>query len=226
MSETPALQAEEVRKVFRRDGYGIEVLKGVSLSLARGETAGVVGISGAGKTTLLQILGTLDRATSGKVLYGGRDVTGLPADEMAAFRNRSVGFVFQSHNLLPEFSVLENVMLPCLIARIDPAEARRRAVALLGEVGLSERIVHRIGEISGGEQQRTAICRALVMEPSVLLADEPTGNLDRATASGVVDLLLSLNRSRGLSLLMVTHNDQVAARLHRVIRIDDGRIAS
>jgi lipoprotein-releasing system ATP-binding protein len=226
MSETPALQAEEVRKVFHRDGYDIEVLKGVSLSLARGETAGVVGISGAGKTTLLQILGTLDRATSGKVLYGGRDVTGLPADEMAAFRNRSVGFVFQSHNLLPEFSVLENVMLPCLIARIDPAEARRRAVALLGEVGLSERIVHRIGEISGGEQQRTAICRALVMEPSVLLADEPTGNLDRATASGVVDLLLSLNRSRGLSLLMVTHNDQVAARLHRVIRIDDGRIAS
>lgn len=226
MSETPALQAEEVRKVFHRDGYDIQVLKGVSLSLARGETAGVVGISGAGKTTLLQILGTLDRATSGKVLYGGRDVTALPADEMAAFRNRSVGFVFQSHNLLPEFSVLENVTLPCLIARMDPAEARRRAVALLGEVGLSERVTHRTGEISGGEQQRTAICRALVMEPSVLLADEPTGNLDRATAAGVVDLLLSLNRSRGLSLLMVTHNDQVAARLHRVIRIDDGRIAS
>jgi lipoprotein-releasing system ATP-binding protein len=226
MSETPALQAHEVRKVFHRDGYDIEVLKGVSLSLARGETAGVVGISGAGKTTLLQILGTLDRATTGKVLYGGKDVTGLPADEMAAFRNRSVGFVFQSHNLLPEFSVLENVTLPCLIARIDPAEARRRAIALLGEVGLSERVAHRIGEISGGEQQRAAICRALVMEPSVLLADEPTGNLDRATASGVVDLLLSLNRSRGLSLLMVTHNDQVAARLHRVIRIDDGRIAS
>jgi lipoprotein-releasing system ATP-binding protein len=225
MSETAALQAREVRKVFHREGYDIEVLKGVSLSLARGETAGVVGISGAGKTTLLQILGTLDRATSGKVLYGGKDVTSLPADEMAAFRNRSVGFVFQSHNLLPEFSVLENVTLPCLIARMDPAEARRRAVALLGEVGLSERVTHRTGEISGGEQQRTAICRALVMEPSVLLADEPTGNLDRATASGVVDLLLSLNRSRGLSLLMVTHNDQVASRLHRVIRIDDGRIA-
>jgi lipoprotein-releasing system ATP-binding protein len=225
MSEAPALQAQEVWKVFRRDGYDIEVLKGVSLSIARGETAGVVGISGAGKTTLLQILGTLDRATSGRVLYGGKDVTDLRADEMAAFRNRSVGFVFQSHNLLPEFTVLENVTLPCLIARMDPAEARRRAVALLGEVGLSERISHRTGEISGGEQQRTAICRALVMEPSVLLADEPTGNLDRATASGVVDLLLSLNRSRGLSLLMVTHNDQVASRLHRVIRIDDGRIA-
>jgi lipoprotein-releasing system ATP-binding protein len=226
MSEAPALQSQEVWKVFRRDGYDIEVLKGVSLSIARGETAGVVGISGAGKTTLLQILGTLDRATSGRVLYGGKDVTDLRADEMAAFRNRSVGFVFQSHNLLPEFTVLENVTLPCLIARMDPAEARRRAVALLGEVGLSDRVTHRTGEISGGEQQRTAICRALVMEPSVLLADEPTGNLDRATASGVVDLLLSLNRSRGLSLLMVTHNDQVASRLHRVIRIDDGRIAS
>jgi len=226
MSEAPALQANEVRKVFHREGYDIEVLKGVSLSLARGETAGVVGISGAGKTTLLQILGTLDRATSGKVLYDGKDVTDLPADAMAAFRNRSVGFVFQTHNLLPEFSVLENVTLPCLIAGMEPAEARRRAVALLGEVGLSERATHRTGEISGGEQQRAAICRALVMEPSVLLADEPTGNLDRATASGVVDLLLSLNRSRGLSLLMVTHNDQVASRLHRVIRIDDGRIAS
>ena len=224
MNDAPALRAEEVRKVFRRDGYDLEVLKGVSLSLGRGETAAVVGVSGAGKTTLLQILGTLDRVTSGKVSYAGRNVTDLTREEMAAFRNRSVGFVFQSHNLLPEFTVLENVTIPCLIARMDPAEARRRALALLAEVGLSDRVAHRIGEISGGEQQRTAICRALVMEPSVLLADEPTGNLDRATASGVVDLLLALNRSRGLSLLMVTHNDQVASRLHRVIRIDDGRI--
>ncbi len=226
MSESPALQAEDVRKVFRRDGYDIEVLKGISLSLARGETAAVVGMSGAGKTTLLQILGTLDRATSGKVLYGGTDVTGLPADEMAAFRNRSVGFVFQSHNLLPEFSVLENVMLPCLIARMDPEEARNHALELIAGVGLSGRAVHRIGEISGGEQQRTAICRALVMGPPVLLADEPTGNLDRKTADGVIDLLLSLNREMGLSLLLVTHNDQVASRMHRVIRIDDGKIAS
>ncbi len=225
MSDAPALQAEEIRKVFRRDGYDLEVLKGISLSLARGETAGVVGVSGAGKTTLLQILGTLDRATSGRVLYGGRDVTGLSGEEMAAFRNRSVGFVFQAHNLLPEFTVLENVMLPCLIARMDEGEARRRSAALLAEIGLSERASHRIGEISGGEQQRAAICRALVMEPSVLLADEPTGNLDRGTAWEVVDLLLSLNRSRGLSILMVTHNDKVADRLHRVIRIDDGKIA-
>jgi lipoprotein-releasing system ATP-binding protein len=226
MSEPAALQAVDVRKVFRRDGYDLEVLKGISLSLAAGETAGVVGVSGAGKTTLLQILGTLDRATSGKVLYGGRDVTALPEEELAGFRNRSVGFVFQAHNLLPEFSVLENVMLPCRIAGLDPGEAKRRASALLEEVGLSERSAHRIGEVSGGEQQRAAICRALVMEPSVLLADEPTGNLDRSTASGVLDLLLRLNRSRGLTLLMVTHNDQVAAMLHRVIRIDDGRIVS
>ena len=220
----PALRAEDVRKVFRRDGYDLEVLKGVSLSIERGEMAGVVGVSGAGKTTLLQILGTLDRATSGRVLYGGRDVSGLPEEEMAAFRNRSVGFVFQFHNLLPEFTVLENVMLPCLIARIDPEDARVRAEKLLSDVGLAGRIAHRTGEISGGEQQRAAICRALVMEPSVLLADEPTGNLDRKTAAGVVDLLGELNRAQGLSLLMVTHNERIAERLHRVIRIDDGRI--
>jgi lipoprotein-releasing system ATP-binding protein len=224
MSDAAALCAEDVRKVFRREGYDLEVLKGVSLTFARGEMAGVVGVSGAGKTTLLQILGTLDRPTSGRVLYGGRDVSGLPEEEMAAFRNRSVGFVFQFHNLLPEFTVLENVMLPCLIARLDPEVARARATSLLSDVGLAGRITHRTGEISGGEQQRAAICRALVMEPSVLLADEPTGNLDRRTAGGVVDLLVELNRARGLSLLMVTHNERIAERLHRVIRIDDGRI--
>jgi len=226
MSDPAALSAENVWRVFRRDGYDLEVLKGVSLSIPRGEMVGVVGVSGAGKTTLLQILGTLDRPTSGRVLYGGRDVSGLPEEEMAAFRNRSVGFVFQFHNLLPEFTVLENVMLPCLIARMDPQEARRSAETLLAEVGLTGRLAHRTGEISGGEQQRAAICRALVMEPSVLLADEPTGNLDRRTAGGVVDLLVELNRTRGLSLLMVTHNDRVAERLHRVVRIDDGRIVS
>jgi len=224
MSDAAALRAEDVRKVFHREGYDLEVLKGVSLTIARGEMAGVVGVSGAGKTTLLQILGTLDRPTSGRVLYAGRDVSGLPEEEMAAFRNRSVGFVFQFHNLLPEFTVLENVMLPCLIARLDPEEARARASGLLSDMGLAGRITHRTGEISGGEQQRAAICRALVMEPSVLLADEPTGNLDRQTAGGVVDLLVELNRARGLSLLMVTHNERIAERLHRVIRIDDGRI--
>jgi lipoprotein-releasing system ATP-binding protein len=226
MNDPPALRADSVTKVFRKDGYDIEVLKGISLSIGKGELVGVVGVSGAGKTTLLQILGTLDRPTSGNVRFDGRDVTGLPEEELAAFRNRTIGFVFQFHNLLPEFNVLENVMLPCLIARMEREEARRRAEALLAEVGLSRRLNHRTGEISGGEQQRVAICRALVMQPSVLLADEPTGNLDRKTAFGVVDLLLQLNRDRGLSLLMVTHNEQVASRLHRVVRIEDGRIVA
>jgi len=226
MNDAPVLRAEEVWRVFRREGYDVEVLKGISLSIGRGETVGVVGVSGAGKTTLLQILGTLDRATSGKILFGGRDVTGLPEEELALLRNRKIGFVFQFHNLLPEFSVLENVMLPCRIAGMDREEARGRAESLLAEVGLSRRVSHRVGEVSGGEQQRAAVCRALVMEPAVLLADEPTGNLDRGTAFGMVDLLLELNRSRGLSLLMVTHNDHVASRLHRVVRIDDGRIVA
>jgi lipoprotein-releasing system ATP-binding protein len=226
MNNAPVLRAEEVWKVFRREGYDVQVLKGISLSIGRGEMVGVVGVSGAGKTTLLQILGTLDRATSGKILFDGRDVTGLPEEELALLRNRQIGFVFQFHNLLPEFSVLENVMLPCRIAGLDREEARRRAGSLLAEVGLSQRVSHRVGEISGGEQQRVAVCRALVMEPSVLLADEPTGNLDRGTAFGMVDLLLELNRARGLSLLMVTHNEHVASRLHRVVRIDDGRIVA
>jgi len=226
MNDAAALRAEGVTKVFRRDGHDIEVLKGVSLAIRKGELVGVVGVSGAGKTTLLQILGTLDRATAGKVWFDGTDVTDLPEEALAAFRNRTIGFVFQFHNLLPEFNVLENVMLPCLIAGLDRDEARLRAEALLAEVGLSRRLTHRTGEISGGEQQRAAICRALVMKPSVLLADEPTGNLDRKTASGVVDLLVQLNRDRGLSLLMVTHNEQVASRLHRVVRIDDGRIVA
>jgi lipoprotein-releasing system ATP-binding protein len=224
MSDLGVIRAQEVRKVFRKDGYDIEVLKGVSLSIGSGETVGVVGVSGAGKTTLLQILGTLDRPTSGKILFEGEDVTGFPEERLASLRNRKIGFVFQFHNLLPEFSVLENVMLPCRIAGLEKGEARRRAESLLGEVGLSGRMSHRTGEISGGEQQRAAICRALVMEPSLLLADEPTGNLDRGTARGVVDLLLDINRRRKLSLLMVTHNEQVASRLHRLIRIDDGRI--
>ena len=226
MNDAPVLRAEEVWRVFRREGYDVEVLKGISLSIGRGETVGVVGVSGAGKTTLLQILGTLDRATSGKILFDGRDVTGLPEEELALLRNRKIGFVFQFHNLLPEFSVLENVMLPCRIAGMDREEARGRAESLLAEVGLSRRASHRVGEVSGGEQQSAAVCRALVMEPAVLLADEPTGNLDRGTAFGMVDLLLELNRSRGLSLLMLTHNDHVASRLHRVVRIDDGRIVA
>jgi len=224
MNNSVRIRAENLRKEFRKEGGALEVLKGISLSLARGEMLGVVGTSGAGKTTLLQIIGTLDRATSRTIRYDGRDLTSLPEEQLAAFRNRTIGFVFQFHHLLPEFDARENVMLPCLIAGMDRARAKERAESLLGEVGLSERLTHRIGELSGGEQQRVAICRALAREPAVVLADEPTGNLDKKTARGVMDLLVDLNRSRGLTLMMVTHNEELAGRLHRVIKIDDGRI--
>ncbi len=224
MNNGEAIRVENLRKEFRKKGGTLEVLKGISFSLRKGEMLGVVGTSGAGKTTLLQIVGTLDRPTSGTVSYDGLDLSGLREEPLAAFRNRTIGFVFQFHHLLPEFDARENVMLPCLIAGLGPGEAMRRADALLGEVGLSERISHRIGELSGGEQQRVAICRALAMEPSVLLADEPTGNLDKETAAGVMDLIVDLNRKRNLTLMMVTHNEDMAGRLHRVIRIDDGRI--
>jgi lipoprotein-releasing system ATP-binding protein len=226
MNSGERIRVQDLRKSFRKRGGSLEVLKGVTLDVGRGETLGVVGVSGAGKTTLLQIIGTLDRATSGTVSYDGRLLTALPEEQLAAFRNRTIGFVFQFHHLLSEFTARENVMLPCRIAGMDRSEAGRRADALLSEVGLSERLTHRIGELSGGEQQRVAICRALAMEPAVLLADEPTGNLDKETAGGVMDLLLALNRARGLTLVMVTHNEEMAGRLHRVVRIDDGRVVS
>jgi lipoprotein-releasing system ATP-binding protein len=226
MNSGEMIRVENLRKSFRKRGGSLEVLKGIDLSVARGESLGVVGVSGAGKTTFLQIIGTLDRATSGTVFYDGRELTVMTEDQLAAFRNRTIGFVFQFHHLLSEFTARENVMLPCLIAGMDRSDAGMRADALLSELGLSERITHRIGELSGGEQQRVAICRALAMDPAVLLADEPTGNLDRETAGGVMELLLDLNRTRGLTLVMVTHNEEMAGRLHRVIRIDDGRVVS
>jgi len=169
-------------------------------------------------------VGTLDRATSGNVVYDGQDVTSMPEGKLAEFRNRKVGFVFQFHHLLPEFDARENVMLPCLIAGRGRKTARKRAEDLLSEVGLSERLTHRVGELSGGEQQRVAICRALAMDPEILLADEPTGNLDKETAGGVAGLLTELNRKKGLSLVVVTHNEELAGRMHRVLKIDDGRI--
>jgi len=225
MNSVAFLRVENLRKEFPKKGGPVEVLKGISFSLNRGEMLGVVGVSGAGKTTLLQILGTLDRATSGSVFYDGQDVTLMTEGELSGFRNRKVGFVFQFHHLLPEFDARENVMLPCLIAGLDRDKARKRAEDLLAEVGLSERFTHRVGELSGGELQRVAICRALVMGPEILLADEPTGNLDKGTAGEVAVLLGDLNRSRNLSLVVVTHNEALAGRMHRVLKIDDGRIA-
>jgi lipoprotein-releasing system ATP-binding protein len=224
MNSGAFLRVENLRKAFPKRGGSLEVLKGISFTLNRGEMLGVVGVSGAGKTTLLQILGTLDRATSGNVFYDGQDVTLMTESRLADFRNRNIGFVFQFHHLLPEFDARENVMLPCLIAGMGRDESRKRAEELLAEVGLSERITHRIGELSGGELQRVAICRALAMGPEILLADEPTGNLDKGTAGGVAALLGDLNRTRGLSLVVVTHNEELAGRMHRVLKIDDGRI--
>jgi lipoprotein-releasing system ATP-binding protein len=224
MNSAGFLRVENLRKEFSKRGGPLEVLKGISFTLERGEMLGVVGVSGAGKTTLLQILGTLDRATSGSVFYYGQDVMSLPEEKLAEFRNRKVGFVFQFHHLLPEFDARENVMLPCLIAGMGRDAARERSEDLLSEVGLAERFTHRIGELSGGELQRVAICRALAMGPEILLADEPTGNLDKETAGSVAGLLGDLNRSKGLSLVVVTHNEELAGRMHRVLKIDDGRI--
>jgi lipoprotein-releasing system ATP-binding protein len=199
------------------------VLKGVDLIFLQGEKASVVGASGVGKTTLLHVLGTLDRPTSGKVLYQGKDIYALNEKALAQFRNREIGFVFQFHHLLPEFNALENTMMPCLIQGIPRKEAASRAEAILALVGLQERLVHKPGELSGGEQQRVAVARALVLEPKVLLADEPTGNLDTQTGESVFDLLLELNRIKRVTLIVVTHNTQLAEKLSRQIQLIDGK---
>ena len=200
----------------------VEVLKGIDLKIARGSTVAVVGASGAGKSTLLNILGALDRPTSGEVLYGSERVFDYDNRKLASFRNRAVGFVFQFHHLLPEFTALENVMLPLLIGGANPLTAKRKASELLGEVGLSARLDHKPGELSGGEQQRTAIVRSIVQMPEVVLADEPTGNLDTRTGDEVFELLLELNRSRGTTMVIVTHNERLASRMSRRLKMADG----
>jgi len=201
----------------------VEVLRGVDLTFSRGEKAAIVGASGVGKTTLLHILGTLDRPTTGKVLYEGKDIYTLNEKDLALFRNREIGFVFQFHHLLPEFSALENTSMPCLIQGNPKREAVSRAEAILTLVGLKERLSHKPGELSGGEQQRVAVARALVLEPKVLLADEPTGNLDTKTGESVFDLLQELNQIRGVTLIVVTHNLKLAEKLSRQIQLIDGK---
>ncbi|MFH7324884.1 ABC transporter ATP-binding protein [Desulfurivibrio sp. C05AmB] len=220
---TPLVELQNIGKRFP-EPRPLEILQGLDLVILPGETIAVVGSSGSGKTTLLHILGTLDRPTSGLVLYQGEKVFSQSPERLAAFRNRSIGFVFQFHHLLPEFSALENVMLPGLIAGLTPSEINRRAVSLLADVGLEARSEHRVGELSGGEQQRVAIARALIMEPALLLADEPTGNLDPRTGETVFELICQLNASRGLAMVMVTHNYQLAARMNRVLRLENGRL--
>lgn len=219
------LEARELSMTYTGgDGTPIEVLKGVSLSLAKGDAVAITGASGAGKSTLLHLLGALDRPTAGAVLVGGRDVSRLEEDELAAVRNRHIGFVFQFHHLLREFTALENVMMPALLAGFGFDEARRKARGLLGEVGLGQREAHKPRQLSGGEQQRVAVARALVNDPLVLLADEPSGNLDTQTGERLHDVLFGLRASRELSLVLVTHNADLAGRADRILRLQEGRL--
>jgi lipoprotein-releasing system ATP-binding protein len=213
-----------LRKSFGSGDARVDVLRGIDLDLGEGETIALVGASGAGKTTLLQILGTLDRPTSGTVRYRDEDLFMSGEHALAGFRNKTIGFVFQFHHLLPEFTAMENVMMPLLIAGRCRKEAHDTAAGLLDEVGLSHRLGHRPGELSGGEQQRVAIARALVASPPLLLADEPTGNLDMKTSEEIHELLSDIHDSRGLTLVVVTHNESLASRMGRTIRLVDGRI--
>jgi lipoprotein-releasing system ATP-binding protein len=218
----PLFEARAIRKVFGTGGKQIEVLKGIDLTLTPGEMTAVVGASGSGKTTLLQVLGTLAAPSSGELLFNGERLDTKGERELAHFRNRSLGFIFQFHHLLPEFSALENVMMPALIAGTGRRQATEPARRLLAAVELDHREEHRVGELSGGEQQRTALARALIMQPDLLLADEPTGNLDSRAGELVFNLLHDLCRQRGLALLMVTHNLQLAARMDRRLTLVDG----
>jgi lipoprotein-releasing system ATP-binding protein len=222
--DEPLIVASELVKGYRSPAGYLPVLRGLSLEVAQGEMLAIVGASGVGKSTLLHVLGTLDRPEGGRLAIAGEETLGLPEARLRAFRNRTLGFVFQFHHLLPEFTALENVMLPALIARLPEAEARQRAETLLAELGLAERGAHRPGALSGGEQQRVAVARALVQSPRALLADEPTGNLDRDTGERLHALLRRLNRERGITLVLVTHNDSLAASCDRRLRLAEGRL--
>jgi lipoprotein-releasing system ATP-binding protein len=221
----PLLSIEGLSKAYLTGGRPLRVLQDVSLEIAAGEMVALTGPSGAGKSTFLHLVGALDAPTAGRVLFEGSDLASLDENELAGFRNESVGFVFQSHHLLPEFTALENVMMPGLVRRLSRSESRRRAEESLDRVGLSERIGHRPGELSGGEQQRVALARALVLQPRLLLADEPTGNLDPQTAEGIHALLQELNRDLGITGVVVTHNETLAASLGRRVRLVAGRLA-
>jgi len=215
---------ENLSKTFIKDGNRIEVLRNLNLEIKKGDSLAVVGVSGAGKSTLIHILGTLDHPTSGTVSIAGNNVFEWSEKKISAFRNSTIGFVFQFNNLLPEFNALENAMMPALISGMSKPQAIRQASHLLTEVGLEHRLKHKPGELSGGEQQRVAIARALVMEPEILLADEPTGNLDTETGKKIEDILVNLNMAKKITLIVVTHNKLLADRMSGRIGLRDGEI--
>jgi len=225
------IETKKLKKSFITDAGEIHVLKGIDLSIAAGEMVGIVGASGVGKSTLLHVLGALDKPTSGNVFYNQTDIFSLDRTLLASFRNKTVGFVFQFHHLLPEFTALENVMLPGLINLNNHAkvfghykDVQQKAEELLGQMGLSERKRHRPGELSGGEQQRVAVARALILDPVVVFADEPTGNLDTATGEELFNVFLNLNMKKGITFVIVTHNESLSNRCSRVLRMMDGAL--
>jgi len=228
------IEAQNLKKSFATDAGELQVLRGINLSIREGEMVGIVGASGVGKSTLLHILGALDRPTAGSVFYSNTDIFSLDRNSLAAFRNRAIGFVFQFHHLLPEFSAIENVMMPGLIGigsgqggrASSQREIKGRAERLLDEMGLSERKRHRPGELSGGEQQRVAVARALILEPKVVLADEPTGNLDTSTGEELFSIFIDLNQKKGITFVIVTHNEFLSSRCHRVLKMVDGKLAN
>ncbi len=225
MNERALIEVSGLGKKFTTPGGIIEVLSDINLKICAGERVAVVGTSGAGKTTLMHILGGLDRPTSGDVMFEGDSLFALRGAELDAFRNHTVGFVFQFHQLLPEFTALENVAMPLLIGGIKRIEASRKATEILQEVGLGHRLTHKPGALSGGEQQRVAIARALIREPRLLLADEPTGNLDSRISDEIMQLLNRMHQTRGLTMIIVTHNISLANSLDRTLRIEDGILA-
>ncbi len=228
------IETQNLKKSFTTDAGELQVLKGINLSIKEGEMVGIVGASGVGKSTLLHVLGALDRPTSGNIFYSNTDIFSLDRNSLASFRNRTIGFVFQFHHLLPEFTAIENVMMPGLIGmsrgqgveRVSYEEIKKKAERLLDEMGLSERKSHRPGELSGGEQQRVAVARALILDPKVVLADEPTGNLDTKTGEELFNILINLNREKGITFIIVTHNESLSNRCHRVLKMADGKLVN